>query len=328
MRWRGLRNVLVSVWAAWATTLSVAHAEVVSNHLALQLNACEQPFEAEVRRIASVELRSTTLVEPGDDRVGVIQVMATCNGSQIELSLSEVGTTRRLERTLALSDATPNAQPRLLALAIAELVAANQENFARRSAPVERVAVGVPVIPTSQPSEPAAPLPRAALDAIGVLRLLPRSGFSLLGVGARGVLSLARPLKLWLESTVEWGKPSRLTGHVNVESLGGAFGLGWSYEMTEASLMPWLGARVGVARLSGEPRPSSAALGRTQSGPWLGPELGLTATLFPRAPAHATLALSTGVALLGVEGNVSRDRDVSVLGPWAACAIGIGIGKP
>lgn len=106
-------------------------------------------------------------------------------------------------------------------------------------------------------------------------------------------------------------------------------GLGLGVRRRWAFVMPWVGAHAGVARLTGEPSPgSTTTAGETQSGPWLGPEMGVAATLFPQAVVHVTVALSAGALLLGLRGIVAKDKDVSILGPWAALVVGIGLAQP
>lgn len=62
-----------------ATTLAEArHPPVV-----LELRQCEQPLEAEVRRIVGVELRAAA-IDAVDARDAVTRVVATCRGSEVE----------------------------------------------------------------------------------------------------------------------------------------------------------------------------------------------------------------------------------------------------
>ena len=128
--------------------------------------------------------------------------------------------------------------------------------------------------------------------------------------------------------SAEWGKASRTAGQVAARAIGGAVGWGLGFEGERLFVMPWVGARAGVASLTGEPGPGSEASGRTLSGPWLGPEVGVAATLFPHALVHATVALSAGVMPLGVRGKVAGDSNVNLLGPWAALAVDLGLTKP
>jgi hypothetical protein len=131
---------------------------------------------------------------------------------------------------------------------------------------------------------------------------------------------------LTFDVTVEWGEPARATGKVAARAIGGGLGLGWGIERRRAFVLPWLGARGGVARLTGQPSPDAVdTVGQTQTGPWLGPEVGMAVTFFPHAPVHATIALSAGAALLGVRGEVAGDRAVALRGTWAALAVGVGL---
>ena len=296
----------------------------------VDLQSCEPLLMAEVRRIVGVELRAT-VVDAVDAGNAVTRVVATCRGGEVDLLLADAATAKRLERSVALAEAAPTARARLVALAVAELVVASWQEVENRPQPQE------PALPSPQP--PAQPMTRVAegasvkqasamAEAIGVVRAFPWSGLWLLGAGARGHFTLSQPFTLALEITAEWGKASRATGQVAARAIGGAIGLGLAVERSWAFIMPWAGARAGVARLTGEPSPGSATSGETQSGSCLGPEVGVGATFFPHAPVHATVALSVGAMLLGVRGEVAGDSSVDVLGPWAALVVGVGLTKP
>jgi hypothetical protein len=271
-----------------------------------------------------VELKATVIptAEAGN---AVTRVEATCHGTEVELGLTDARTEKRLDRTVALAEAAATARARLVALAVAELVVTSWQEMQSAPEPSK------PSIPTSQPpaTDPAtasAGTERilAMVEAIGVARTFPESRLWLLGAGARGVLTLSRPFTLALELDAEWGRASRLGGQVAARALGGALGLGWAVERTWVLVMPWVGARAGLVRLKGEPSPSSTTSGETLSGPCFGPEAGIAASLFPRAVIHPTLALSAGVMVLGVRGDVAGDSDVKTSGAWIAITIGVG----
>ena len=276
-----------------------------------------------------VELRAT-VIDVADARDAVTRVVATCRGPEVDLSLADVATAKRLGRTVALSEAAPTARARLVALAVAELVVASWQEIQSGPDPREQSP------PSRQPPPPArvvesakAEQASAMAEVIGVVRAFPRSGLWLLGAGARGFFTLSRPFTVAREVTAEWGKTSRTTGQVAAQAIGGALGVGWAVERKSAFIMPWVGMRAGVARLTGEPSSdSTATAGEKQSGPCLGPEMGVAATFFPHATVHATVALSAGAMLLGVRGEVVGDTNVNVLGPWAGMVIGVGLTKP
>lgn len=297
----------------------------------VELKQCEQPLATEVRRIVGVELRATVVDAAGAGEA-VIRVVATCHGSEVELSLADAVTARHLDRTVALAAAAPAGRARLVALAVAELVVASWQEIESSPEPTKRD------LPPPEPqrearitegASPEQPRASAMAEAVGVARTFPGSDLWLLGAGARGFFTLSRPFTLALELTAEWGKTSRAPGQVAARALGGALALGWGIERKWLFVMPWVGARAGVARLTGEPSPdSTTTVGETQSGSCLGPEIGVSATLFPHAAAHAVVALSAGTMLLGVRGEVMGDRNVNVLGPWAALVVGVGLAKP
>ena len=329
--WRSAASLAAVGFMVSATTGPSAQADARHPPVVVELEQCDEPLAAEVRRIVEVELR-TAVAHATDAREAMTRVVATCRESEVDLSLADAATAKRLERTVALAAAAPTARARLIALAVAELVVASGQEIENRPEAKEQVLPPPP--PPPQPAtrgaEGARVAPVSAMaEAIGVARAFPVSGLWLLGAGARGFLTLSRPFTLLLEATAEWGKASRATGQVAARAMGGALGLGWGVERRWAFLMPWAGARAGVADLRGEPSPDSPTTsGETQSGPWLGPEIGVSATLFPHAAVHVTAALSAGAMLLGVRGEVAGDSNVNVVGPWAALVVGVGLTEP
>jgi hypothetical protein len=288
------------------------------------LQECEPALEAEVRRIVEVELKATVIPTAKAGNV-VTRVKATCRGSEVELGLTDARTEKHLDRTVALAEAAATARARLLALAVAELVVTSWQEIQSAPQPVPSS------LPKSQsPATDPAPAPAseertvAMAEVLGVARTFPESRLWLLGAGARGLLTLSRPFTLAIELDAEWGKASRTGGQVAARALGGALSLGWGVEKTWVLVMPWVGARAGLVRLKGEPSSSSTTSGQTLSGPCLGPEAGIAASLFPRAVIHPTLAFSAGIMVLGVRGDVAGDSHVKTSGAWIAITIGVG----
>jgi len=319
-------GLAISTTGARSALAEARHPAVV-----VELKGCEQPLEAEVRRIVGVELRAT-VVEAADPGEAVTRVIATCQDAEVALSLADAASAKRLERSVTLAEAAPSARARLVALAVAELVVASGQEIDNR--PQAKEPALPPARPASQPVTRAAQGANVApvsvmAEAIGVVRAFPGSDLWLWGGGARGLITLARSFTLILEASAEWGKTSRSAGQVAARAFGGALGLGWGVQRRLAFIMPWVGARAGVARLAGEPNPGATGTeGEVQSGPWLGPEAGVAVALFPHAPVHATLALSAGVLLLGIRGQVTGDSNVNILGPWAALVVGVGLARP
>ena len=323
----------LAVLVLWASAARADEAPAELRHapVAVELRNCEPSLAVEIRRILGVELRAT-IVDAAEGRDPVTRVVAACRDAEVELLLGGTASATPTERRVALTEAVPTGRARLVALAIAELVAASWQES---EAPAEPAKPVLPPQPPQSPPEPGVSEHARALnpeisvmvEGLGIVRAFPGSELWLLGTGARAVCTPIRPLRLTLETTIEWGSVSRSTGRVTARVMGGALGLGWGIERSWAFLMPWLGARGGVARLTGEPS-ADATTGESQSGLWLGPELGMAASLFPRAAVHVTLALSAGALLRGVQGKVADDRDVDVRGLWAGLMVGVGLTKP
>ncbi len=324
--------------------------------IVLSFLQCDTMLENEARRIAGIELRNTPRASAnGLDETARVGI--TCGPSEIRLELAspDGDDSTRLARTLPLADVASSARPRLLALAIAELVVAGQEELRGPPAP----AAPSPAAPSPAAPSPAAPSPaatpaagaspaprpaahspvpvtarppdrprRMALHAIGGVRAFPGSSLYLFGGGVRAHLRIHSSWTLALDLSAEAGAVSRAIGKVAVRDVAGAAGVGYSLHVANAVLMPWAGIRGGWAHLSGEGAPQIAGVsGTAQSGPWAGPELGVTALLYPDAPVHALVSLSAGAALLGVRGQVSGEESVTLLGPWAGVVIGIGLAR-
>lgn len=323
LRLSSLVFLAATVWVVSLVGERSVRAEAGQPPVVLVLEQCDEDLATEARRIVGVELR-TTIIAGSDVSDPVTRVVVTCRGSEIDLSLEAAA--RRLQRSLALSQAAPTARARLVALAVAELVVASWQGSPTVSTPPAPSAPPPPP-PIQQATNSARIL--AMVDAIGVLRVHPDSGLWLGGAGLRGVFTIWRPLTFVIDLAAEWGSASRSTGQVAARTMGGGMGLGWGVQRERLFILPWVGARAGVARLVGEPSSSSAiTLGETRSGPWLTPEIGASLTLFPHAPVHGTLALAGGVMLWGVRGEVTGERSVSTLGPWAAIILGLGLSKP
>lgn len=324
-------------WAAGLAVIGIVSTATAEANVQAQLSRgpvlidfanCEQSLEAEVRRIVGVELRASAVetVSPGQSAT---RLVAICRGSEVDLVLEDSGTSNQLVRTLPLAEAVPTGRARLLALAVAELVVASWQ---------ERQSDPVPMAPSPSPDVPSAPVADAVanarlartsvgVEAMGVVRVFPGASLWLLGAGARGVVALSRPLVLTIDGSAEWGQAARGTGQVRARVMAGALGLAWGIDRAWAFIMPWMAARAGVARLAGEPNVGSSTAGETQSGMWLGPEIGACITFLPRAPMTLTLALSVGVTMRGVRGDVVGESSVSMRGPWAALVAGVGFAK-
>jgi hypothetical protein len=201
-----------------------------SPHVVLNLNGCDPALANEVRRIASVELRAV-VVEPTEAEGAVTHAVVACRGGEAELQVSDAATSKQLQRIVSLSDATSPARARLLALAIAELVAASWEEL--ESNPQPKVAA----VPPPPASMRALATTSNAAPALWPMRS-GRRGYSLQAESGSLEVASAQPsdLETWslFASTHSptWGKP-----HVGQDE--------WPSRCSVAA-SPWDGAWIGT----------------------------------------------------------------------------------
>ena len=282
---------------------------------------CSDALAREAQRIAAIELRAA-LVDGTPDGA-TTQVTATCGAESAKLQVVDPTTGKSLERSVAVSQAAPTARARLLALAIAELVAASWSEL--ESNPEPRAKAATPLAPAAarEAARGAIAPRRIELAAVADAHLL-ASRDLLFGGGARSEIWLSRALFLRLDALVDYAQLSRSNGTIAVTmpSLSSALGAC----LCSASLRPSvsLGARAGYAWMNGVPR-DSATMGTRQGGAWVGPELVVELSAWPRARVHPMLSLSVGAHLVGVKGTVNGGRDVMATALWSALSLGVAV---
>jgi hypothetical protein len=253
----------------------------------------------------------------------VTRVIATCAGSDARLDVNDPTTGKSLQRTVALTDAPPNERGRLLALAIAELVAASWSELETNPRPGARATT--PLAPyAAREAARAAVASRAVEPAAMFDAHLLASGDALFGGGARVAVWLSPRLFLSADALADYGVLARAAGTVAVIMPSGSAAIGLS-QQRDAWLRAALsaGLRAGYVWMNGTASGPDAAGARAR-GPWLGPELMLQVAGWAHARVHPVLALSTGVHLVGVRGTVGGGgRDVEAVGWWAAASAGV-----
>lgn len=284
---------------------------------------CEPALAREAQRIAAIELRAT-LVDPTPDGT-VTQVTATCRDSVAALAVMDPTTGKSVERTVALADAAPNGRARLLALAIAELVAASWSEL--QSNPQPRAPPATPLAPyAAREAARAAVAGRALeLDAAFDMHVL-ASGDFLFGGGARAALWMTSSLFVRFDALADYAELGRATGSVAVimpsasVALGGARSIGTSLQPAIS-----LGLRAGYVRMNGIATGTSASTGSREQGMWLGPELTLQVSAWARARVHPVLAVAVGAHVLGVRGTVDNGDDVKAIGIWGGVSAAVAV---
>jgi hypothetical protein len=282
---------------------------------------CNDALAQEAQRIAAIELRAV-LVEGTPDRI-TTRVTATCSAESARLQVMDPTTGKSVERSVALSEAAVSARARLLALAIAELVAASWSEL--ETNPEPRAPPMAPLAPfATREAARSAIAPRffelaAVLDA----HLL-ASRDLLWGGGARTEIWVSPRFFVRFDGLANYGELSRASGKIAVTmpSLSGAFGAcacgGWFRPSVS------LGARAGYAWMNGVPH-DGATIGTRKTGAWLGPELAIELSAWSRARVHPVFAFSVGAHLVGVRGTVDDGRDVAAAGFWSGLSVGAAV---
>jgi hypothetical protein len=294
--------------------------------VSVALTGCDPSLTAEVQRIAAVELRAV-IVSDTDPQAPLARATVKCHDEVADLSVSDAATGKVVSRSISLASASPG---RLLALAVAELVAASWEEI--KSQPPPRVP---PLVPAPEEARAAVlhvleqrrqgseqDMPIVTVEVAANARGFFDTRTVLFGGEVRAGIRLVPEVFLLVAAGAGAGTVRRSSGDVDVSSVDGSLGVGWARE----SLRVWAGGVGGYARIQGQGQ--GRFHGAVVSGPWAGPELGADVVLWPHALLHATLGAALGVTLQGVEGDVQGDSNVAVQGAWASLRLGIGVFKP
>jgi hypothetical protein len=282
---------------------------------------CNDALAREAQRIAAIELRAA-LVE-GTPDAATTEVTAGCNEELVKLRVVDPTTGKSVERSVALSQAAPSARARLLALAIAELVAASWSEL--ESNPEPKAPAAAPLAaPEAREAAREAIAPRLIeLAAVADVHLL-WSRDLILGGGARTEIGITPALFVRVDALVHHGELGRASGTISLTmpSLSGALGVCLCAAALRPSLS--LGARAGYAWLNGVAA-NEATSGSRQQGAWLGPELALELSAWPRARVHPVLALSVGAHLVGIRGTVDGGPDVKATALFSSLSLGAAV---
>jgi hypothetical protein len=282
---------------------------------------CDDALAREAQRIAAIELRAALVDAAPDD--ATTQVTATCRDQSANLRVVDPTTGKSVERSVALSQAPSTARARLLALAIAELVAASWAELENNPEP--RAPAAAPLAPAAARAAARgviAPMP-IELAVVADAHFL-ASRDLIPGGGARTKMWISPTFFLRFDALVHYAELSREAGTIalTMPSMSGALGASFGAASLQPSVS--LGARAGYAWMSGVPG-SGATTGYREHGAWVGPELAVELSAWPRARVHPMLSLSVGAHVLGVRGTVSGGRDVMATSLWSALSLGAAV---
>jgi hypothetical protein len=283
---------------------------------------CEDALAREATRIAAIELRAVLVADAPDP--ATTQVQATCSGEEADLRVVDPTTGKSVERSVALFQAPPMARARLLALAIAELVAASWSELESNPEPTPPPAVPLAPMSAREAARDVVAWLPVELAAVADAHLL-ASGDLVFGGGPRSEVWISRTLFLRFDALAHDAQLSRPTGSVGLTmaSVSGALGASFGHAWLQPRVS--LGVRAGYLWMSGVAA-SAGSSGYREDGAWGGPELAVECSAWPRAHVHPLLSLSVGAHVLGVRGTVNGGgRDVLATGLWGGLSLGVAV---
>jgi hypothetical protein len=295
---------------AFAVLAATAHAE--PRALSVTLSSCPHLSVEKVRRILTVELQAGIGDEP-------VEVRVRCReGGEVELVADRPRLGKSLTRVIQLVR-SELAQPRLVALAIAELLGGSWE----LAAPLP--VVEAPVVPEVAPEvvEPAEEPGRFDLAAMGGVDGTAGSGM----LAGGGLRALHRPSSLlsWdVRFLAQRGTLAFDLGVVTVQLFRLSAALLLHHSLGGVELSLGAGASGGVALLSARATSDQARAGNVQGG-FFGPEVLASVDWVPIRPFWLMGVVYSGYLTLPVTGRVSGSADVKIGGAYVGGQLGAGV---
>ena len=306
----------------------------------LTIDECVAVPPAEVKKIVAVEL-GALLVDEGSPLTGegardTTIVLVSCSGKTIALHVDDPVTGKSLERSIDLSAEVPKARPRLVALAIVELVSASWTELEANPQP-KVPAVTATASPAAKDAakvnvrtrflSPVAPSSSLRILATTGLRLFfPRTGpLTSFGLrvgddrGAFGFLGWAADMQ------AEHARVPVALGGVAVDTVSASFSALAFHRFSLVTLRAGLGVRLGAARITGEAGDAARVEGSSLAGFFGGPLCVVSVSFTPLGPLVIEAAAEGGFVAAPVRGHVGEERDVGVSGGFIGATIGLGV---
>jgi hypothetical protein len=334
MTWMSKRTlaavVAVVLGAAGPGAAAGGHPLVV-----LTIDPCMAIADEEVRRVVGIELAGV-LADPADRSREHTHVAVVCAGELVELRVDDPITGKALQRTIDLREA-PEARPRLLALAIVELISASwteletnpepqvppvsmRASHESRQAALDVVQQAHPLRAAPRPLEPARTRLVAIAGGMGWF-----SGTGLLAGGGVRITRDNRHHIDWMADLQAHRGSARVSvGTVKVDALSAGAVLAQRAWPT-LGLHLGLGVRAGGLHLRGEPDAAEMETAHSGWAPWGGPMGLVTVSLAASRHLVFDLAAESGYVALEAGGLVDGVRELAVKGPWIGVHAGIQI---
>jgi hypothetical protein len=312
------RSLYLLVLAAGATQARIAAAQplTTTRPVFVARSACETVPFAEIAAVLRVELLNRLVEDPPAD---AYRAAIDCTGDLVAISVTLPGGAGKSRQT-NLAGSPPNVRPRIVALAIAELV---------RDVDREPVRIVAPERPPSPPKDvpkPPPPLPPRRTVELGAFAQT--SSFRLDGVWLTGGGLRFDYVYRWFcvgfdvaaLQTVE-----RFTqGSAQVFLGYGSPFVAWNERWGRAQTFLGAGYALGVAHLAGQANDARAFAGTT-SGPWAAPYAFAALAVVVADGVTFDARGQVGWVTSPVIGNVTGGHDVALEGLWASVQLGLAI---
>ena len=297
------------------------------------IEGCPQLDRRETIRIFRMEMH-VPAVDARPDSQAATSASISCDADgSVNLRVDDRITGKTLSRAVKAGPWT-DATPRLLALALVELVYATWSELVLRPVPAAQPVVVAPPVENDAAkaatdavrSRLGAPVKswELRISAVGAAQFMFSGTGGMYGGGLR--LSGDHEYHLgWAADVLYlYGSSAVQNGSVTSNMLSFSAAATARYELSIVELRAGLGLRGGAVWLTGSPSDPLTMEGRTVSGGFMGPLL--FAGVDVKLPRRAWLDLKVegGWMLVPVKGFDSGTSGVSVDGPWVGVQLGVG----
>jgi hypothetical protein len=295
------------------------------------INDCPGLDSQETARLFNIEIRQQPSADPSGSPQATVARVSCPDSDTAELRVDDPLTGKTLMRTVAIKDTPSSARPRLLALALAELVYASWSELALRPVPV-----GPPDESSDKARLAAAEAVRGKMQdaskkfdlhlmAVGSAQFLFEGTGGVYGGGIRIAGDHPYHLGWTVDAIFEHGYNRVSLGSITTNVLSIGASLTGRYEVSIVILRGAAGFRTGGAWLTGTPSDSTTYEGRTVAGAFFGPmgSLGMDVKL----PYHLILGVLVegGYIAVPVNGTGGGETAASFGGPWVGVQLGFGV---
>ena len=327
--------------AALAAVIAAGAGASPALDVSLDVERCSLLPRDHMFQLVALEL-DAHVVTP--DRAGeqTTRVELACAGAEVQLKVTDRLTGKLLTRTMTLGGHDAQVGPRLVAIAVAELVLTSWMELTLPRAPAAPPADGpaaAPELRRAAQERAERRLSRSAgsgyvlavgqalgpFEGVGVVwggGL--RFGWTPGGAGAEDGTWIRRP-GFDLELTAARNQAGRDLGTVDVSMWSAALRVSLRLARGRSWFDAGAGARAGVARLAGMPDDVTTTRGATLAGTWAGPiaYVGVGRRFWRLAVAAG---VEGGVVVRPVSGLVDDGPSIAVAGRWLSGTVAIGWG--